>query len=104
MALVLVYLLHPFTPTGVLKKFDEGVTFIFYFLNLALEYAVNVIKIRHLVVMGHGGCGGVAAALADKIDERCCEFVGPWVKYIDTHSVSSGYTSTWTRISTRNLQ
>jgi len=48
-------------------------------LSLALEYAVNVLKIRHLVVMGHGGCGGISAALAETIDERCCEFVGPWV-------------------------
>lgn len=48
--------------------------------SAALEYAVQVLKIRDIVVMGHGRCGGIQAAL-DPMDEPLSpgDFIGKWM-------------------------
>ena len=52
----------------------------FHATSAALEYAVQVLKIRDIVVMGHGRCGGIGAAL-DPSDEPLSpgDFIGKWM-------------------------
>lgn len=47
--------------------------------SAALEYAVLALEVRSIVVMGHGRCGGIAAALEAGSPLSSTDFVGTWV-------------------------
>jgi carbonic anhydrase len=48
--------------------------------SAALEYAVQVLKIRNIVVMGHGRCGGIQAALDPSAEPLSPgDFIGKWM-------------------------
>jgi carbonic anhydrase len=71
-------LVPPYCPDGKL----HGV-------SAALEFAVKCLKVRHVVIMGHGKCGGVCACLQQgealasgkpsKVLDEASEFLAPWV-------------------------
>lgn len=47
--------------------------------SAALEFAVLSLGVRHLVVMGHGRCGGIRAAVGDGDPLSHTDFIGSWV-------------------------
>jgi carbonic anhydrase len=48
--------------------------------SAALEFAVLALNVRSIVVMGHGRCGGVAAALGDAQPLSSTDFIGSWTQ------------------------
>lgn len=43
----------------------------------ALEYAVEALQVRHIIVCGHHGCGGVRASLADGTEGLANHWIEP---------------------------
>jgi len=52
--------------------------------SAALEFAVHGLGVTSIVVMGHGRCGGVAAALDPESRLTDSDFIGAWVADLKT--------------------
>lgn len=46
--------------------------------SAALEFGVRVLRVAHLIVMGHGMCGGIAALIHGG-PEQATDFLMPWI-------------------------
>jgi carbonic anhydrase len=62
-------LIPPFEPDGE-----------FHSTSAALEFAVQSLKVKNIVVMGHGRCGGIQAALDPSMKPLSPgDFIGKWM-------------------------
>src|SRR3978361_2402058 len=48
-------------------------------VSAALEYAVNVLRIKHIVVLGHAQCGGIRAFIDNIEPLSPGDFIGRWM-------------------------
>ncbi len=54
-------------------------------VSAALEFAVTQLQVEEIVVLGHGSCGGCAAALSgqfDSADHGSGHFIAEWVELL----------------------
>jgi carbonic anhydrase len=51
-------------------------------VSAALEFGVTKLNVRHIVIMGHGSCGGVSAALGGHGDPDRT-FIDRWIALLD---------------------
>ncbi len=51
--------------------------------SAALEFGVRVLEVKHVMVLGHGSCGGVKALL-EGAPQQANEFVAPWMSIAET--------------------
>ena len=58
----------------------------FHGVSAALEFAVQVLQVKEIVVMGHGMCGGCRAALTQELHQKEPGeggFIAEWIKLLD---------------------
>jgi carbonic anhydrase len=53
--------------------------------SAALEFAVQALRVRDIIVMGHGRCGGIRAALDPNAEPLSPgDFIGKWMGLVST--------------------
>jgi carbonic anhydrase len=51
-------------------------------VSAALEFGVQVLRVKHIVVLGHAQCGGIKALVQDSAPLSPGDFIGKWMSLL----------------------
>ncbi|OQW55241.1 MAG: carbonate dehydratase [Proteobacteria bacterium SG_bin9] len=72
-------LVPPYTPDGNARA-----------VSAALEFAVQVLKVKHIVVLGHAQCGGIRAFAEEAEPLSPGDFIGKWMELMEPEAKEIG--------------
>lgn len=72
-------LVPPYTPDGAQRA-----------VSAALEFAVQALKVKHIVILGHAQCGGIRAFAEESAPLSPGDFIGSWMTLIAPAAKSVG--------------
>jgi carbonic anhydrase len=72
-------LVPPYTPDGAQRA-----------VSAALEFAVQALKVKHIVVLGHARCGGIRAFAEHGAPLSPGDFIGKWMELITPAAAAVG--------------
>ncbi len=72
-------LVPPYTPDGAQRA-----------VSAALEFAVQALKVKHIVVLGHAQCGGIRAFVEEATPLSPGDFIGHWMELIAPAAAAVG--------------
>ncbi len=50
--------------------------------SAAIEFAVNQLFVKHIIVLGHGQCGGIRSLMEGKHEDNRYDFIDPWMDIV----------------------
>ena len=72
-------LVPPYTPDGATRA-----------VSASLEFAVQALQVKHIVVLGHAQCGGIRAYAEQAEPLSPGDFIGHWMKLIEPAAKAVG--------------
>ncbi len=83
---------------NLIPSYDEECQSFFQGIGAALEFAVNQLQVRHIIILGHQSCSGLEFFLKTRPTDYTSSFITNWISQINDN------TDNKSRIQNRELE